>query len=219
MSTSTGKGTSLSDLIPGWPSQVPAEGSELVLIDDHSLSSLDLTEEEMSLVKGLRKHLRQAAISKNLSVPLGNAIAVSSALETGDLKEFQGRWAIFPLDKYNRRVFVPLRNQPGSSRTAVHLSKWFQDDYDKIPNLPEDGRYLVIYGGDPAVLDIQDCRERIKKFISEFPIADIVFRTRSTATGKFSTVWSVREGFGVSQNERIDFPNKAHIKEIDFCKN
>lgn len=213
-----------SELIPGWPERAPRDGVDLILLEDDALRALGLDGDDFDLVVEVRRHLRMAALSRGSSTQLANANAVVDALDSGDLRVYQGRWLLIVLDKHRRRVFAPQRKDPGTSRAVVHVSKWVPDDYSKLPALPEGGTYLVLWGGSVEVLAIEDVRERLRRLAAACPIADVVFRQRGkTIAGPGDdapvqhsppTTWSLREGIGVCAGRPVPFPESTHHEEV-----
>lgn len=218
--------TPFSELIPGWPEHAPRDGIDLILLEDDALRALGLDGDELELVTKVRRHLRMAALSRGSSTQLSNANAVVAALDSGDLRVYQGHWLLIVLDKHRRRVFAPQRKEPGTSRAVVQVSKWVPDDPSRLPGLPEGGTYLVLWGGSVEVLAIPDVRERLRQLAAVCPISDVVFRRRGKALAgsgedapvQYSapTTWSLREGIGVRAGEPVPFPESTNHEEVNL---
>jgi hypothetical protein len=202
----------LSDLIPGWPQNGPVDGKELIFADNSDLETLGLTDEQHELVVALRQHFRSAAAARGASAQLSNAPMVVRALDTGDIRPRWGKWLTIVLDRHNRRCFSGRRD--GTSRTVVRMNT-FVPDPDELPSLPEGGKYLLLRGSSPDVLDIDDVRVRLGTLASSVPLADVVFRI-SGSHGAAPTTWSLREKTGVCSGAPVPFPNEAALKEVDL---
>ena len=197
----------LRDIVAGWPQQAPGDGSELMLCDNEELESRGLTGPDLELVKGLRAQFRRAAMSWSRSTMLGTAQQVEDALASGDLRLLSKRWVTLALDGKRRRTFVPFSGD--SARTVEKITR-IVPEADWLPALPENGIYLVLWGGSPDVLEIPDVRERLTKLTGQVPVADVLFR--HLEKGPKSTLYSLREGFGVCNRQRIEFP--TDISEV-----
>lgn len=199
----------LSELIPGWPETAPQTGAELIFCDNDELNELGLDEATMELIVGVRRHMRTATLARGGSSTLASISQVEKALISGDLELRSNRWMTMVLDRQRRRVFV--QHDSGNSRTVRRISKWVPEA-SELPELPEGGTYLVLRGGGPDILDIDDVRHRLRALQQAVPVADIVFRR--IRKGEAPTVWSMREGCGSAANERVEFPNPDHLKEV-----
>ncbi len=200
--------TTLHELIPAWPERAPASAAELVFVENEELDELGLDADQRALVMGLRTQVRRAITQRGNSNPLSGAEAVARALDTNDLRLVGKRWLTLVLDRNRRRVFA---QHNGEVRTVSHLSHLVPSVED-LPPLPPGGVYLLLYGGGPEVLDIDDARRRLVDLLSAAPVADVVFRRleRSRPPALFST----REGCGEQNRERVEFPNPDHLKEV-----
>lgn len=214
--------TPLSDIITGWPDKAPDDGVALVLCEDSDLEELGIEGDDLKLVKTLRGHFRRAAIAKNTSAQLVNAPAVLKALDSGDLLPSWGHWVVLVLDRSRRRVFnTRSRNNSDTTRTVSKIYRWVpKPDDERLPHLPEGGSYLLLWGGDVAVLNIDDVRERLRAFGAQHPVADVVFRRRANMRDpknpKPATTWSLREGIGVCNNQPVEFPPETHHTEVEL---
>lgn len=198
----------LSELIPAWPDTAPQSLAELVFADNDVLDGIAVDEHVRELVLQLRGHVRAAARQRGQSAQLWGPEAVQAAFADGDLVLVNRRWLTLALDRHRRRTFVAYSSD--SARTVSKVSR-FVPDADDLPTLPEDGAYLVLWGGTPDVLEIEDVRVRLQDMQRRAPIVDVLFRKRDR---RESTLWSLRQGFGCRGFERIEFPNEQLMKEV-----
>jgi hypothetical protein len=210
--------TALGDLIPGWPEAAPQDGTELIFADDELLDELGVEGDGRRLVTELRRHVRYAAAARGSSTQLGNAEAVMSALDNGDLRLWWGKWMTLVLDRHRRRVFTTQRRGAENPRTVAQVTG-FVPDADKLPRLPEEGTYLLIFGGDQAVLHIDDVRRRLRDLAGRVPVADVIVRRagrRNESGSPISapTTWSVRERVGTCGGERVEFDAECRLDEL-----
>jgi len=191
--------TKLADLIAGWPSDGPEDLAELQFLPDEAIAEIgDAAQAE--LVRQIRTQVRRAAISWGRSTQLSSPEAVEKCLANGDLRLLTRQWVCLALDRNRRRTFRSFGAD--SSRTVEKITKWVPNS-DKLPTLPENGVFLLLYGGGPEVLEIDDVRDRLCRLQQAVPVADVLFRRRD-ADG--STLFSLRQGFGVRNHERVEFP-------------
>ncbi len=203
----------LSSLIPGYPNNAPQYGAELILVEDDELTEAGLSEADLELTSALRRHLRTAAVSRGLSAQLSNAQQVEEALLAGDLACMRKHWVSYPLDKNRRRSFQPF--SANSSRT-VRLRTSFvptPEELDGKTPLEPDGIYLIIWGGSPAALAIEDVRTRLVHLAGRVPVADVIFHQRA-GSGYTAKTWSLRERTGSSENLVLPFPDEDLLKEV-----
>ena len=210
--------TPLGELIHGWPEEAPQDGIELIFADDEVLDEVGVTGEGRDLVTELRRHFRYAAAARGASAQLGNAEAVVSAMDNGDVRVWEGKWLTLVLDRHRRRVFTTQGRGAENPRTVAQVTKYVPG-VEKLPRLPEEGTYLVIFGGDPAVLHIDDVRQRLRLLARNVPVADVLVRRRgrrnqSGVPTSAPTTWSVREGVGVSGGERVEFDPQCRLDEL-----
>lgn len=199
----------LHDLIPGWPADGPSDLSEVLFLTDEAISELGDRRETES-VRQLRTQVRRAALSWGRSAQLSSPEQVERCLTNGDLRLISRRWLTLALDRNRRRSFVAF--SADSARTVEKLSKWVPDP-DKLPTLPADGTYLILFGGSPDILEIDDVRERLRLLQKEVPVADVLFRHLEPGR---STLYSLRQGFGVRNNNRLDFPDPSLAEDASL---
>lgn len=196
----------LADLIPGWPNGGPEDLAELQFVTDEQLNGF--SEESADLVRTLRTQVRRAALTWGRSAQLHSPEAIERCLGEGDLRLLSKRWLTLALDKNRRRSFTPF--SADSARTVEKLSR-FVPEASELPTLPPDGTYLVLYGGGPEVLQIPDVRERLIRLQEAVPVADVLFRLLET--GPRSTLFSLRQGFGVHSRSRVEFPDPELVTQ------
>lgn len=198
----------LQEVIAGWPETAPGDATELQFCDDAELQARGLEGEELEQVRQLRAQVRRAAMSWSRTTALGTPAQVEEALGRGDLRLLSKRWLTLALDEKRRRTFVPF--SADSSRTVEKITR-VVPEAEWLPKLPRGGVYLLLWGGGPDVLDIDDVRQRLTTLQNEVPVADVVLR--KLESGPKSTLYSLRQGFGVCNRQRIEFPNKDHVAQ------
>lgn len=200
--------TTLQELF-GFPEGAPEDLAALQFLSDDALEHV-LSGDQLDLARALRTQTRRAAMAWGRSSQLDSAEAVERALADGDLTLISRRWVTLALDRNRRRSFVAF--SADSARTVQKLSRRVPDAED-LPVLPDgDGVYLVLYGGGPDVLEIPDVRQRLVTLQASVPVADVLFR--HLEPGPKSTLYSLRQGFGVHNRTRVEFPEPDLIEEV-----
>jgi hypothetical protein len=198
----------LSQLLPGWPDSAPQSLSDLVFAENEAIEATVDDGAVRDLVFQLRGHVRAAARQRGQSAQLASPSAIQEAFTNGDLVLVERKWLTLPLDRHRRRTFKPY--SADSSRTVSKISRFVPDAAD-LPVLPEDGVYLMLWGGSPDVLEIDDVRQRLRAVQDAVPVCDVLFRQREK---RKSTLWSLRQGFGCCGNDVVEFPNNNLAKEV-----
>lgn len=200
----------LRDIVAGWPENAPKDSTELMLCDNAELESRGLADQNLEMVKALRAEIRRAAMSWSRTTLLGTPQHVEDALASGDLRLLSKRWVTLALDGKRRRTFVPFSGD--SAKTVEKISR-IVPEVEWLPKLPENGAYLLLWGGSPEVLDIPDVRTRLQTLAGQVPVVDVLFRFLEP--GPKSTLYSLKQGFGVCNRVKVEFPNTS-AKEISL---
>lgn len=208
---------SFSTLIPGWPEDAPQTPIELHLADESEFADYD--EETRSKITWMQAEILSAIRARSSSAPLSNPIQVHQALTVPvkgangrpDVTLFEKSWNTFVLDKSRRRVFK--HTDASSSRVVRKRTPKVPgaDDLVKHP-LPDGGRYLLCWGGDPGILNIPDVRDRLVELINDSPVCDVIFHMK--VPGSLPTTWSLRDGNGFTDDTKVPFPNPEHVQDV-----
>jgi hypothetical protein len=196
---------SLRELILDWPASAPDTLAGLVAAGYDELKTLDVTEAQRELILGVRAQAIDAAHALERT-PINCADDLVRQLSSRRIRPLARAWLIIGLDANNERVAVPRRGGGGLY--------WLQDAYRDLPDtdqlrsrlrLPRGGRYLIVYGGSPGVLDDREVVDRLEKLVGTAPVVDVTFwHLRS---GSAPALFSLRGGCGDRGGEREEFPN------------
>lgn len=192
----------LQEIFPElWGENEPKNLSELVQADWAGLTETG-------------KALRKLAVDLVFSFerkPVHTAGVARKMLEDHHLPSTKGKWCAIALDEKRERNY--LKGEKGSMRLNHAVSAKFFD-YEKLRQkapLPENGKYLFIYGGSPEALSEGDTAERIISIKSYFNVADIIFWDTSSEAALF---YSVGAGVGQKGNDQIQFPDPDILERV-----
>lgn len=189
----------LQDLLgPVWGPEQPKTLVELIHADYHSLDER---------AKAIRGHAVELVHSFERQ-PVLNARLAREALERHHLPCRRGLWNAIVLDAKRERIYDRVSGTKMRMRHTT--SKSFPDIArlaEKAP-LPENGQYLIIYGGGIDALDESSLRA-YRRLKNEAVVADVLLWETTDDTATF---WSVRTGCGSRGNARIEFPDNENLR-------
>jgi hypothetical protein len=186
-------------LSPAWGPEQPKTLAELVHAE---YDTLDET------ARNLRKQVIEVAFSFERQ-PLLNARMVREALERHHLPAKRDRWNVIVLDEKRERVYD--RGEGTSMRMRTTSTKNFptiEKLRAKNVTLPENGQYLIIYGGGVEALT-EDALEAYRNLTSVARVADLLLWDNQDDVATF---WSLRTGCGSVGNDHIEFPDKETLR-------
>lgn len=189
----------LQDLLgPVWGPEQPKTLVELIHADYRSLDER---------AKAIRGHAVELVHSFERQ-PVLNARLAREALERHHLPCRKGLWNTIVLDEKRERIYDRASGTRMRMRHAT--SKSFPDIArltEKAP-LPENGQYLIIYGGGIDALDERSLRA-YRRLKNEAVVADVLLWETTDDTATF---WSVRTGCGSQGSARIEFPDNENLR-------
>lgn len=193
---------SLRELFPQYPQEAPQTLRELVSADSSELAALD--DDDRRLAMELRMQAVDAIHAFERD-PILCPDDLIRQLTERRIPMLARRWLVMSLDSGGDRIAV-RRSRGGGMR-------WLQEPYSQLPTaeelsehlrLPQGGKYLVVYGGGPEVLQDQETTSRLEELVKELPISDITFW--KLRTGSAPTLFSLRGQAGDQAGEHVDFP-------------
>ena len=200
----------LQEMFANWPKEAPATANELQYTSTDYLSKLLVDDTHLlKIVLSLRTQIIQASQSWGNSLQLDSPQAVEQALTDGNLRLLTKRWLTLSLDKNKRRTVLAFSSD--SARTVEKLSR-VVPTAETLPACSPNGLYLLLYGGGPDILSKPATQTALIELVKSVPIGDILFR--KLEKGPKSTLFSVRQGFGVSDRIKVEFPDPELIKRI-----
>jgi hypothetical protein len=207
----------LRELMADWPTSAPETLAGLVAAGYDEIKQLDVTDAQRELVLALRTQAIDAAHALERS-PLNCADDLVRQLSSRRIRPLARAWLVVGLDANNERIAVPRRGGGGLY--------WLQDAYRELPDadqlrsrlrLPRGGRYLIVYGGSPDVLDDPTVADRLEELIGATPTVDVTFwHLRS---GVAPALFSLRGGCGDRGGEREEFPNQTAVSRLGAALN
>jgi hypothetical protein len=207
----------LRELIAAWPENAPETLAGLVAAGYDELKQLDVTDAQRELILGVRTQAIDAAHALERS-PINCADDLVRQLSSRRIRPLARAWLVVGLDANNDRIAVPRRGGGGLY--------WLQDAYRNIPDaeqlrtrlrLPRGGRYLIVYGGSPEVLDDPATADQLEQLVGEVPVIDVTFwHLRS---GSAPALFSLRGGCGDRGGEREEFPNQKAATRLGAALN
>jgi hypothetical protein len=207
----------LRELIAEWPESAPDTLTGLVAAGYDELKQLDVTDAQRELILGMRTQAIDAGHALERS-PINCADDLVRQLSSRRIRPMARAWLIIGLDANNERIAVPRRGGGGLY--------WLQDAYRDLPDvdqlrsrlrLPRGGRYLIVYGGGPDVLDDPTVVERLETLAGDVPVIDVTFwHLRS---GSAPALFSLRGGCGDRGGEREEFPNQPAATRLGAALN
>lgn len=208
-----------AELIPGWPEGAPTTGIELRRTDldglrEH-LADCGASPEAIETVLAVRRHLILAALSS--SEPAAHSVEGARAMiESRFLYPLSRKWVVYPLRKDRTRVVAA--REGGGADAVKHVSRRIPTPHDVLENapLPDQGVYLVLYGGSPEILSLSDRHGRtvesdLAGLLGEIPVADVVFRH---VAGGEAVIHSLLAGCGARGREAVAFPDLAVVERL-----
>lgn len=189
----------LQDLLgPVWGPDQPKTLVELIHAE---YPSLDET------AKAMRKQAMELVHSFERE-PVLNARIARETLERHHLPCRRELWNTIVLDDKRERVYDRVT---GTKMRMRHATSKSFPDFERLAEkapLPENGQYLIVYGGGLEALDEKALRA-YRKLITRAPVADVLLWD---TTGDTATFWSLRTGCGSRGNEHIEFPDKENLR-------
>lgn len=195
----------LRELLADWPEEAPETLAGLVAAGYAELKELDVTDAQREMILGLRTQAIDAAHALERA-PINCADDLVRQLSTRRIRPLARAWLVIGLDANNERIAVPRRGGGGLY--------WLQDAYRDLPDgdqlrsrlrLPRGGRYLIVYGGSPDVLEQQGVADKLEQLVGDVAVIDVTFwHLRS---GSAPALFSLRGGCGDRGGEREEFPN------------
>jgi hypothetical protein len=85
-------------------------------------------------------------------------------------------------------------------------------DLDEALPLPRGGRYVLVFGGSPELLEHDGIRQALERLLERAPVADVCFWT--LAQGAAPTCFSLGEGRGQQGGRPVEFPNTQTAAEL-----
>jgi hypothetical protein len=192
--------TPLRELLPQYPPEAPQTLRELVSSDSSDLNELD--DAVRAVVFELRRQTIDAIHAFERD-PILCPDDLVRQLTTRRIPMLAKRWMVVCLDRNGDRIAV-RRAQGGGMR-------WLQEPYSALPTpselasnlrLPQGGKYLLIWGGGPDVLEDAGTVAALKAIVSDLPVADITLWW--LRTGQAPTLFSVRAGAGDQSGARVE---------------
>jgi hypothetical protein len=181
-------------LAPVWGEEQPKTLVELIHAEYDTLDPIG---------KAVRKQAMDLVFSFERE-PLLNARMAREALERHHLPAKRERWNTIVLDENRERVYDRITGARMRMRSAVTKNfPTIEKLKEKHASLPENGQYLIVYGGGLEALT-DDALAAYRKLTSVARVADVLFWDSQDSSAVF---WSVRTGCGSRGSERIEFPD------------
>lgn len=209
-----------SERVCNYPQCAPQTALDLLQLEFDELAGLECSEVERQAVAELRRDLIDAAHAWARSPITGPSVVAEMISGRHPLlRPLNGRWLSYVLDRERDRVLVPKSGGQGGYKylvvvtaaapTAAELRRWGP--------LPTGGTYLLLYGGGPEVLAVNNTAAALWQLQQEVPVADVCFATKRASTEQQSAapsaLFSLRKGAGDCAGEPIAFPDEALLKE------
>lgn len=142
--------------------------------------------------------------------PVHTAGAARSMIENHRIPARKGKWVAVVLNADKEREYK--RAEGGAMRLnhAVSTNLFEPTRLKSKAPLPENGRYLFIFGGSPKILSEDQTAEKIASLSKEVPVADILFWDTSEGAAMF---YSVGAGVGQQGNVTLDFPDPVALEK------
>lgn len=138
------------------------------------------------------------------------------------LHPWTGKWTSYALSAQRQVVYVPHAR---GGTTPLRVNTPILPKFDALPALPAESRqtakqpaWLVIFGGDPAVLSKPGVAKGLSTLRRRAPIADVLFFHKDIETGTPPTLWSLVAGVGMSDTgsaggREVPFPDIEALNE------
>jgi hypothetical protein len=143
--------------------------------------------------------------------PIHTAETAAKLISEHHLPVYTTAWTTFSLNAANERMYAPVAR--GGMRMlkarTKHLPRpeYLNEQY----TVPEGGGYLIIWGGEPDVLNIEGVPERLAQLCASVPVRDVLFYATSE-DGTGYTAWSLRGGCGQRNRNRVEFPDQVVLE-------
>lgn len=205
----------LSEAILNYPQAAPQDPVELVHKDPSEIRTLEgLTEEETKSVLQIRSLLVSVLRSADTLEPIVSLEVAAELLKKKHLRPQAYAWVIYPLDAKKNRISDQRR---GFLSVVKHVAKFLpspKELFDANVRIPENGTYLIIYGGSSEVLQHESVRKAIKKLTTQSRVADVLFW--ELEKDKSPTLWSLKAGCGEQDYNVKEFKDDSWVTECGF---
>lgn len=192
--------------------------------EDHPQTLTDLVNADPSTITHpLAWFLRKQAIASTRSADRHHIRGPGDVLKLLSnkyvLHPWEGKWVSYALSSDRQVVLVPDdRGGLKSLRKATQKLPRKED----LPDIPASAHrggkkpaWLVIYGGNPDVLDKEFVARGLATLQRTAAVADICFYECDPDAGLAPTLWSVRAGVGVTSGDvPVPFPNPEKLEEV-----
>jgi len=189
----------LTHIFPTWSMENPENLVDLLNSDYDSLDEA-------------AKALRQQAVDLVHSYERKPILTPSTArelLENHHLPVKSNRWVTIALNQDKERFYV-------KSYSALRLVHYISNNFPspeqlaKYAPLPENGSYLIIYGGSTSILEDESSYTAFKNLIQELPVGDLLIWDETETAAYF---WSLTVGVGQFGTELVPFPNNKLVEK------
>lgn len=179
----------LHDVVEGWGAGQP---ENLVTLLDHPYEELDAKS------RALRAMAVELVHSFERS-PVNTARDALTLIEKHHIPVRKGLWTLIALNAARERVYVRSARGMRLLHTTGRNVPALPELSEKVP-LPEDGRFLAVYGGGPDGPSDRDV-VRLKEIASAGQLVDILFWDVSEAPAAFYSARAQVESRGSGQLE------------------
>lgn len=192
----------LHEIFPNdWSAEAPKNLNDLVDADYDSLDDKSKT------LRALAINLVQRFEREPIHTPM----VAKKMLEDHHLPVRRNKWVAVVLDSSKEKNFV--RAEGGAMRLnhSVSTNPFESKKLSSKAVLPENGKYLIIYGGSPSILNDPGVADNLATLREEVPVADILFWYADSAVSEF---YSVGAGVGMSGSTEISFPDPVMLEKV-----
>lgn len=194
----------LQKIIPNWSEESPSTLIELFNADYNTLSE---TEKEL-------RALAVELVQLQERTPISTASVAKDLLERKHLTSRNGYWTFIALNEKKDRYYIRWKD---GYRLVNYQSKTLPDieTLRKNAPLPENGSYILIFGGSPEILNQEKELNSWKKIVSEFTLSDLIIWENSENGNIF---WSLGAGVGQIGNKVIGFRDNINYQDWRNCE-
>lgn len=202
----------LCERVLDYPLCAPQDSLTLINTEVDVLRAMDCTQEQIRSVVEHRRDVLDTIQAYERTPITSPEVALKMLSGTrATLRPLARKWLTYVLNERKERKLVPHPN--GEDMTYLSVLSRKVPAVERLLSeapLPDQGKYLLIYGGGPSILSVSTVADEIAQIMKTAPVADVLFWHLEKGTAP--TLYSLAKGLGDRGGDPVPFPNENLMK-------